>query len=54
MSFLKINNLSVNYEMRKETIYAVKKINIDVKKGEILGLVGESGSGKSVTLALTR
>ena len=47
MSFLKINNLSVNYKMRKETIYAVKDINIDVKKGEILGLVGESGSGKS-------
>ncbi|MDA9597368.1 ABC transporter ATP-binding protein [Candidatus Pelagibacter sp.] len=47
MSFLKIDNLSVNYEMRKETIYAVKNINIDVKKGEILGLVGESGSGKS-------
>jgi peptide/nickel transport system ATP-binding protein len=47
MSFLKINNLSVNYRMRKETIYAVKNINFDVKKGEILGLVGESGSGKS-------
>ena len=47
MSFLKIDNLSVNYRMRKETIYAVKNINIDVKKGEILGLVGESGSGKS-------
>jgi len=47
MSFLKIDNLSVNYEMRKETVYAVKNINIDVKKGEILGLVGESGSGKS-------
>ena len=47
MSFLKINNLSVNYKMRKETLYAVKNINIDVKKGEILGLVGESGSGKS-------
>ncbi|MDA7573354.1 ABC transporter ATP-binding protein, partial [Candidatus Pelagibacter sp.] len=47
MSFLKINNLSVNYGMRKETVYAVKNINIDVKKGEILGLVGESGSGKS-------
>ena len=38
MSFLKIDNLSVNYEMRKETVYAVKNINIDVKKGEILGL----------------
>ena len=33
--------------MRKETVYAVKKINFEVKKGEILGLVGESGSGKS-------
>ncbi len=47
MSFLKIDNLSVNYGMRKETVYAVKNVNIDVKKGEILGLVGESGSGKS-------
>jgi len=47
MSFLKIKNLSVNYTMRREIIYAAKDINIEVKKGEILGLVGESGSGKS-------
>ena len=47
MSFLKIDNLSVNYEMRRETIYAAKNVNINVDRGEILGLVGESGSGKS-------
>ena len=47
MSFLKINNLSVDYKMRKETVYAAKAVNIEVNKGEILGLVGESGSGKS-------
>jgi len=47
MSFLKIKSLSVDYEMRRETIYAAKNVNIDVNRGEILGLVGESGSGKS-------
>ena len=47
MSFLKIKNLSVDYKMRRETVYAAKEINIEVNKGEILGLVGESGSGKS-------
>ena len=47
MTFLKISNLSVDYKMRKETVNAAKNVNIDIKKGEIVGLVGESGSGKS-------
>ncbi len=47
MRLLKIKNLSVDYKMRKETVYAAKNVNIEVNKGEILGLVGESGSGKS-------
>ena len=47
MTFLKINNLSIDYKMRKETVNAAKNINIDINKGEIVGIVGESGSGKS-------
>jgi peptide/nickel transport system ATP-binding protein len=38
MSFLKIKNLSVDYPMRKEIVYAAKNVNIEVNKGEILGL----------------
>ena len=33
MSFLKINNLSVDYKMRKENVYAAKNVNIEVNKG---------------------
>ncbi len=47
MSFLKISNLNVKYPMRRETVHATKKVNLEVSRGEILGLVGESGSGKS-------
>ena len=47
MSFLKIQNLSVDYKLRKETVHAAKDVSIEIKRGEIVGLVGESGSGKS-------
>ena len=33
MSFLKIKDLSVDYQMRKETVYAAKNVNIEVNKG---------------------
>ena len=45
---IKIENLSVSFGDTE----AVKNVNIELAKGEILGVVGESGSGKSVT-ALT-
>jgi len=32
---------------KKEEIYALKDVNLDIFPGEILGLVGESGSGKT-------
>ena len=47
MTFLKINNLDIEYKTRKETINASKNVSFTLKRGEIIGIVGESGSGKS-------
>lgn len=41
-----INKKYTNKITRKE-FYAVKDVNIEINKGEIVGLSGESGSGKS-------
>ena len=46
---LQIKNLKVSFLTEKKLIPAVDGINIDLVKGEIVGIVGESGSGKSVT-----
>ncbi len=46
-----IIDLRVYYYLPQGTVKAVDGINLDVIKGEILGIAGESGSGKS-TLAL--
>ncbi|AIM24807.1 ABC transporter ATP-binding protein [Melissococcus plutonius] len=35
-----------------DLFYALKKINIQIKKGEMIGFVGENGSGKSTLLKI--
>ena len=45
---IKIEDLSIAFGGTE----VVKKVNLELRDGEILGVVGESGSGKSVT-ALT-
>lgn len=50
---LEVRQLSVAFESAAgQKVQALKGIDFDINRGEILGLAGESGSGKSVT-ALT-
>ena len=46
---LAVHDLCVEFATRKGTVTAVRSVNLQVAKGETLGIVGESGSGKSVT-----
>src|SRR5258708_20219581 len=44
---LTVENLVVEYAVGGKTIHAVSDVNLQVARGETLGLVGESGCGKS-------
>jgi len=44
MTFLKINNLSVDYQMRKETVYAAKNFQWNIKNLIASPLVGPAGN----------
>ena len=47
---LKINNLHFKYKNSKTD--NIEDFNINIKKGEIVGILGESGSGKSTMLRI--
>jgi peptide/nickel transport system ATP-binding protein len=46
---LDVKDLTVEFTTRRGIVKAVQQVDIQVGKGETLGIVGESGSGKSVT-----
>lgn len=48
-SILSIDDLRVEFPTPSGVVKAVRGVNLDVKRGELVGIVGESGSGKSVT-----
>lgn len=48
-TILEIKNLSVEFSTQKGIIKVVNDVDLELKKGEVLGLVGESGCGKTTT-----
>jgi peptide/nickel transport system ATP-binding protein len=50
MPLAEVQNLTVRFVSREETVYAVNGVSFTVQPGKVLCILGESGSGKSVTL----
>ncbi len=50
MSLLSIKNLRVEFGAAARPFPAVDGVDIQIERGELLGVVGESGSGKSVAM----
>src|SRR3712207_3390364 len=46
---LRVENLSLDFNLRTQILHAARNVSFDLKRGKTLCLVGESGSGKSVT-----
>ncbi|MEC7761449.1 MAG: ABC transporter ATP-binding protein [Pseudomonadota bacterium] len=49
MALLDIRNLTVGFDGPAGRVDLVRNVNLQIRRGEILGLLGESGSGKSLT-----
>lgn len=44
---IELKNISVTFQQKNKTIAAVKKVDLQVEKGDVYGIVGYSGAGKS-------
>jgi len=47
-TLLRVENLHTHFNTPRGVVKAVNGVDLQLRKGEILGIVGESGSGKSV------
>lgn len=45
---IEVRNVSVSFDMERGISRVLDGVDLDIRRGEILGIVGESGSGKSM------
>ncbi len=50
MNIIEIRGLKKNYPLDKTTVHALRGIDLDIVKGDLLSIVGPSGSGKTTLL----
>ncbi|HEX6957726.1 MAG TPA: ABC transporter ATP-binding protein [Ferrovibrio sp.] len=51
-AFVKIDGVSLVYQMAKEETLAVQDLSLDIEEGEFVAVVGPSGCGKSTLMKL--
>ncbi|GAB3053274.1 methionine ABC transporter ATP-binding protein MetN [Acinetobacter apis] len=49
---IKIDNVDKIFQIKKQNIYALKHVNVDIPHPNIVGIIGHSGAGKSTLLRL--
>jgi putative ABC transport system ATP-binding protein len=50
VNIIEIRDLRKNYALGKTTVHALRGIDLDIKKGDLLSIIGPSGSGKTTLL----
>lgn len=50
MAFLEVRNLKVSYKTYRGVLKVLNGVNLELEKGEKIGIIGESGCGKTTTM----